>query len=171
MHNEKMNVLGISMGTRRIGVAIVSDVELVEWHVKVFRGQWGATKLHMIKKHLEKLAVFYGVQVVAMKLPSQVRSSLGLRQLTRKLRQLCERNSITIKEYTLAHLKDYCFPGTKRNKSALIEHVATRYPEVYAAGRREWRNRNPHYTKMFEAIAAADLCHKHLAGKVEVAHE
>ena len=166
MQKERIAVLGISIGTRRVGIAILKDNELVDWRVKTFKGQWCSYKLSAIQRWFEKVAEFYSVDAIALKIPGLIESSPGLKDLIGYCRAQFNCKGINVAVFTIGDLKAQFLPQGRNNKKALLECITEKFPEVYLASRKEKSNRNPHYISMFEAIGAAHLlCQKQLEEK------
>ena len=43
------SILGLSVGTKHIGIVVEDGKELIEWRVRRFRGKWSDDKLDIIK--------------------------------------------------------------------------------------------------------------------------
>lgn len=155
MPKEKTAVLGISIGTRKLGVGVIKDGELLDWRVTVFKGIWSNHKLSRIIRYIELYALRYQVLSIALKVPSLIDSSPGLQPLITTVIEQCSRDQINVGTYRIEDLKRYCFPDERSNKKALTQYLLDKFPEIYSAARKEKQNRNPYYTPMFEAIIAA----------------
>ena len=150
-------ILGISPGTRTMGLALARDGELIDWRVKTFNGFWSESKLktivHVLKTHIEDT----GVTAVALKKPDVFRSSSGLELLISELKALCHRYQIPVSMFSLKTLKEQYSKEKGFTKAAMIKRVASQFPALYADYNKEQRNRFKYYTKMFEAIAATRI--------------
>ena len=148
-------LLGISPGTRILGIAVVKNGELVEWRVKTFREKWSRDKEGAILSIIEKICAYYEIQVVSIKKIDPLYSSPQLERLQQTIVRMAKRRHIKVVQYSLSDL-DF----EKRNtvKESISEHVANRHPELRQELLRERNNRREYYTKMFEAIAMAERC-------------
>src|ERR1041385_7136966 len=146
-------ILGISPGTRVVGLAIKKNSELVEWRVKTFKGCWNFGKLRDIQYELIKYVAKYNVKMIVLKSPDGLRSSSALNKLVSEITVWAKMNRIKIVSYTLQELKDSFTEGRDSNKAEMIKQLVTAYPELRMEYSREQKNKNPYYIKMFEAIA------------------
>jgi RNase H-fold protein (predicted Holliday junction resolvase) len=149
-------LLGISPGTRIVGLAVIRKGELVEWSVKTFKEKWSKDKERAILAAIERLCRDYGVEAVSVKKVDPSRSSPELDRLQVAITALADRMQIAAVQFSLSDLDYGVRTGTKQTKGSLSEHVASRHPEFKDEYQRERGNRREYYTKMFEAIAMAE---------------
>ena len=149
-------LLGISPGTRIIGLAVIHDGELVEWKVKTFKETWSRAKRMAILEMIHRLCEYHNVGVLSVKKIDPLRSSPQLDRLLRNLIKQAKRYGIKVKLYSLSELDYDLRTGKRQTKDMLGEQVAEKHPEVKDAYLRERNNRREYYTKMFEAIAMAE---------------
>ena len=149
-------LLGISPGTRVIGLAVLHKGELVEWKVKTFKEMWSVGKRKSILATIDRICDYYGVQVVSIKKIDPFRCSPQLDALIAALVKQAEKNMLTVRLYSLSDL-DYDI-RTGKKKDTLSEQVASKHPMLRQTYLRERNNRVEYYTKMFEAIAMAEQC-------------
>lgn len=150
-------ILGISMGTRLVGVAIMRDGELIDYRVKVFKRRWSRNKEKEIFAFIEKLSEHYSATPVALKLPNPFTASKQLKRLTIKLGQFLQTKTITIHQYSIATVK--LGLGIKAsNKDEFMGQIAERYLHLRREYLKEINNRHSYYERMFEAIAVAKWC-------------
>ncbi len=105
---KKMTTLGISLGTRSIGLAVFRDGELIDWKVQCFKGYWSAAKCSLIAGTVRKHIKLYAPDSIALKTPAEARPSKNLRQLTGILNRQITREQLPLHCYTLTDLKR-CF--------------------------------------------------------------
>lgn len=151
-----MVVLGISIGTRSSGVAILADNKLVAWNTLSFKEAWSAEKRDRIIKAYHEYASTHRVTAIVVKVPP-------LSHFTEALLSLLDR----LKEYVDMHLG--CMVSYKtqkdiktalpqiRNKRDLMEHTVSLYPQLQGTHERELASRNKYHTQMFEAVIIAHL--------------
>lgn len=149
-------ILAISPGTRYIGIAFFRDGILYDWKVRSYKGIWSEDKLQKMMQYLEWLVITRVIYHIACKVPHESRSSVGIKDIVEGLKSIAEEYKISFSTYTIADLKK----GGLRNKKELSRYAADRHPELLHQLRKESVNRNPYYTRMFEAIATGMLCHK-----------
>lgn len=152
-----ITILGISPGTRTIGIAVLKDYDLIEWQVKTYRGRWTKEKLKLIIGSLEKLCDHFRIDGVALKETSPLRSSSGLILLTKSILDVAHKKNLTASLYTLDDLKRGSSSTWKHTKDELMEFITEKYAVLRKEYLKERNSLRPYYLKMFEAIAAARI--------------
>lgn len=150
-------ILGISPGTRIMGLGVVQNGELVEWQVKSFKGSWSKEKLKLILEAIENLCAHFHVTDVALKVISPLHSSKNLLVLTDRISELAKKNKVRLNKFTMQDLKKKAGDQGKNSMNDLMESITHKYPVLKREYLKERNNLNPYYLKMFEAIAAAGL--------------
>lgn len=148
-------ILGISPGTRSMGVAIIRNDDLVDWKVQTFKGRWSKSKCSGITATLQKLLEKHDIQIVAMKVIHPSRCSKELRQLIASIEAMLSDNGISLYRYTIDDLKGYVIEDGRNNKEILVQYIKQRYPELFRVCDIEERNENSYYMRMIEAVVAA----------------
>ena len=149
-------LLGISPGTRVVGLAVISKGELVEWKIKTFKEMWSKDKRKAILRAIDQLCDFHRIQVIVLKKPDPLRSSPQLDILVAAIVRQAERHGIKVEQYSLSDLDYDLQTGKKQTKDSVSEQVVEKHPELKQKFLRERNNRAEYYTKMFEAIAMAE---------------
>lgn len=150
-------ILGISPGTRIMGLGVVQNGELVEWQVKSFKGSWSKEKLKLILEAIENLCAHFQVTDVALKVISPLHSSKNLLVLTDRISELVRKNKVRLYKFTVQDLKQKVGDLGNNSMNDLMESITHKYPVLKREYLKELNNLNPYYLKMFEAIAAAGL--------------
>lgn len=148
-------ILGISPGTRSIGIAIIKDKKLIDCRIKTFKGKWSEGKLSDIVVFIESLVKDYAISHIALKTINISRTSNGLVSAIFKIKALAVRAKIVIGIFTIHDLKRHLLRGQNRNKWSLMEHISNVYPELRFECQKEQHNKNAYYLKMFESVACA----------------
>lgn len=161
-------ILGISPGTRIIGIAIWRQDRLTEWQIKTFKGSWTEGKLRDILYTLQRMIDSYEITSLAIKKPDLIHSSLALDKLVSELQLVAQRKKVKVKMYSLEELKKFCSSDRKFTKAQMIQFIAEKNPVLHFEYNKEQKNRNPYYVKMFEAIVAVMLCQKEYHDKLSV---
>jgi hypothetical protein len=151
-------LLGISPGTRIIGIAVLVKGELVEWKVKTFKEKWCDDKQAAILSIIEKLIAYYDVKTIALKKIDPLKSSFQLDSLVFEIERLGMDRDIEVKRYSLSDLNYDSRPRKRDGKAKLTESIVEKHPELKKEYFKERNNRREYYTKMFEAIAMAERC-------------
>ncbi|WP_345078706.1 hypothetical protein [Nemorincola caseinilytica] len=146
-------VLGISPGTRALGLSVIRQGELVDWRVRSFNGAWSQQKHDRILSAITRFQKEYSADVVAIKQIDLLRSSPELRSLAMSIARQAKRRSCKV---VIRSLDDLDYERRTAKRKSLTKEVARKYPEMYEEYRREQANRTEYYTRMFEAVAIAD---------------
>jgi RNase H-fold protein (predicted Holliday junction resolvase) len=151
-------VLGISAGTRSLGIAVLKNGELIDWRMKEFKGKWSKKKLNVILLMVQKYVGKYAAEGIALKVPHSKRSSRQLNQLIAALQEFAKENRVKIKTFTIEELeKKFCPVGVRANSRLLLEYALNEYPFVWPEYSRQKRAKTQYYLKLFEAILSARL--------------
>ena len=150
-------LLGISPGTRVIGLAVMHKGELIEWRVKTFKQKWSWDKQNAILATIDRLCDYYKIGTVSLKKVDPLRSSPELDKLYSGILKQAQKNHIEVAQYSLSDLDHDARTGKKQTKEGLTEKVVEKHPELKHQYLRERNNRREYYTKMFEAVAMAEL--------------
>ncbi|HYV90918.1 MAG TPA: hypothetical protein VE978_04010 [Chitinophagales bacterium] len=149
-------ILGISLGTKLIGIAILRDGELVEHRVRTFKKRWSKDKEKAIHFFIEKLIEYYSVSHVALKTSDPLKASKRLNHLHENIKQAIEKK-IELHNYSLPTVK-LGLAIKSHNKNSFMEQIAERYPELRKTYLKEINNRHSYYERTFEAIAVVKWC-------------
>jgi Holliday junction resolvasome RuvABC endonuclease subunit len=150
-------ILGISPGTRSMGLAVMKGGELIEWRVKTFKGSWSHGKLKDILFVIMEYVQAHNIKIIALKKPGMHRSSGGLDQLASELTVWAKMNRIKVLSFTLQEMKRHYSKEKNFNKAEMIKQVALQYPELYSEYNKEQRNKKAYYVKMFEAVSIIEI--------------
>jgi len=152
---KKSTVLGLSLGTRKIGLAVVKNGDLKEWCVKEFKGYWCIAKLKAIMFCVYKFCTLYGITSIAIKIPRKIGKQTGLRRVVSELERYAESQNIQIQKYSQNYLKLWYCGSDQGDFQKVIEIIVLRKPELVHEHRKEQRNYCGHYEVMFQAVAVA----------------
>jgi Holliday junction resolvasome RuvABC endonuclease subunit len=154
MRNTQQTILGISPGTRSIGLVVYRNGTLSEWRVKTFKGSWSKIKLKDILYDLKCYITEQEITILAIKRPDALRSSAGVQQIVSEIIILAKRNNIKVFLYSLKELKEHLSKEKNLTKAQMIQLAASANAELHHEYNKEQRNRNSYYIKMFEAVIA-----------------
>lgn len=154
------DILGISLGTRLVGLAVVFDGELTDFRVRTFYGAWSNEKRGEIMRSIERTIKRYGIKKVVVKTPKSYHCSQNINDLTNDLIALGERLKIKVMVCTISMILRHNKEQDLKNKKLLIQSILYKYQhqkqlaQLYA---KEQLNHAPYYVKLFEAIACTEL--------------
>ena len=123
------NTLGISPGTRYVGVAIFQDGNLHDWKIRNFIGAWSENKLESTLSYIEELIINQFIKNIACKLPHSSRCSHGLKVLIEKIKEIAKRFKIA-------------------------EYLCSKYPELIKTFNKLRASKHGYHLRAFEAISA-----------------
>lgn len=146
------SVIGVSLGTRLAGIAIIKNRELITYGVKVFKGAWSKRKQNEILMIFDKLYDHYDVKCIGIKLVSPLHSSNAVDALINCVVERAKQRGVKVMAFALHEIKKS--HGLSKRQS-LNEYVAGKYPELRREYEVEQNSFNKYYTRMFEAIAIA----------------
>lgn len=150
------NILGISIGTRNVGLAVIKDSRLRDFGIRTFPGAWSREKLENIWKAVETYMKRHEVTDVMVKMPRHTHISENIVELKDGIRELGKLFNIEVHECTLKDIRKQ-HPDVERfSKQTLVEDHAERYPEL----QKEWgagKKAKLYNKKLFESIACAEL--------------
>lgn len=153
-------VLGISPGTRNVGLAVLYNGKLTDWKIQTFQGVWSELKLQKIIHFIDRYVDGNKVTAVAIKIPDELPVSANYIQLVGTINVYFERRGIRPMYYTLSNLKKHYCPDEKINKATLRKCIVAKYPDLLPEFHNEQSNRNSYYAKVFESVASA-LMYRH----------
>jgi RNase H-fold protein (predicted Holliday junction resolvase) len=154
-----MRILGISLGTRDNGIALISQGQLIHWQLHSFQGVWSDNKLHIMLKRIDRYITHYRVRTVVIKIPPATHHTEAFLTLLKKVTELIQYRGCLVACKTKEDIKGMVPEVT--NTDSLMEYVTRHYPILLPEQAQERANRHPYQIKMFEAVLAAHLHRKH----------
>ncbi len=155
-------IIGFSLGTRSVGVAILRKEKLIHWRVHAFRQPWSQKKCQAILRKLHKLIERYQPHAIGIKIPSEPYCSKQLNRLKTTLTTALDSHNSPYTFYSVTDLKVHCFGTEKCNKKKLVACIGAKYPELTSKSIKETTNKHSHHTKLFEATIVAEIIQKKL---------
>lgn len=151
-------ILGISPGTKYIGVALFRGNDLYDWKIKTYRGVWSNEKLATVIQFIEETIISHVVNKIACKLPNADRTSKALNELMQHIKKTANEYGIEIYLYSVEEMKSK-FNQSISNKMVLALHLLENFPELKDVHTAYSRSKHRYHMKVFEAIAVALHCH------------
>ena len=154
------DILGISLGTRLMGLAVVYDGELIDFRVRAFFSAWNNEKRSEMLKTIEQAVKQYGIKKIVVKTPKPSHCSHSITDLTNDIIALGEKYNIRVMVCTISMILRNQKEQDLKNKKSLIQSIVRRYPHhkqlahLYA---KERTKEVPYYVKLFEAIACTEM--------------
>ncbi|WP_259068715.1 hypothetical protein HDF24_07370 [Mucilaginibacter sp. X4EP1] len=150
-----MVILGISIGTRSSGIAILEGNQLKVWNTISFKASWSEEKGDTIIAHYEQYIKKHNVKIVIVKIPRISHHTDGIVNLLQKVQKMITYHGCMVDYRSQAEIKE-ALPRI-RNKRDVINYTATLYPVLANHQQRELTNRNKYHLRMFEAVLVAHL--------------
>ena len=150
-------ILGVSAGTRYVGIAVLDGSNLIDWKIQTFTGSWSKQKEKAIVNAISTICRTYAITTIALKYPDPIRSSTALLQLTEKIHAHAEAYGLEICQYSLMDIFHYCHGKGKNMHEWISAYIRERYPLFTRECRKEKKASYPYYTRMFEAILVAEI--------------
>lgn len=150
-------VLGISLGTRLLGLAIISDGELLKWQTYYFPQKWNSRKRENILKVIDKWIVKYKVYSVGVKIPDVLPTSKPFMQLVGGINIITDQLGAKAIYLNLSKIKQFYYQDEPSNKHKLLSKVTKSFPELERYDIKLTSFRSQYCSKFIEAIAVAHI--------------
>lgn len=148
-----MVVLGISLGSRTTGIAIIKDNELLVARSLTLRNK--QTDNHM--DTLGNYILQYKILVVVIKLPPITHITNRLKELLHQCIALFQYHGCMVEYKESAEIKMH-MPELK-NKLHIINYATAQYTDLLPYQSKELANKQKYHIKMFEAVIIAHIKH------------
>jgi len=165
---EPVKILSIVPGTKYLGTALFYGSELRDWGIKVLNEKGIDGKVKKAKGIISDFIEKYEPQVLALKKLDLKKSSKNLNSLVRKIKEFARRKSLFICQMKLSEIKESILPQRRINKKELAQIMVSRFPELLFDFKKEEKNRNGYYERMFEAVALGISCFHKVDGKIKL---
>ena len=152
-----MVTLGISTNTRLLGLAIINQGSLVDYSIHLNKAPWSASKANKIVTSLEPCVRQYCIKSVVLSIPHAYHQTKEFQEFILRIREYFEAKNIPVWAETPEALYTFCSPGQKKTKKALMNALCLQFPQLVHCYKKEVRNKNKYYYKIFEAVAVAVL--------------
>jgi Holliday junction resolvasome RuvABC endonuclease subunit len=149
--------LGISPGTRFVGLALFKDNALLHWQTKTFCRKWSAKKFRALLKAIDVYIVENRVTRVVVKIPDNYSHLKRIDMLIGGINVLCEQAKIKPQYYTLTQLKRAYTNRREISKEALMASIAHTYPELLPEYYKSQESKTKYYHRIFDAVLAGHV--------------
>ncbi len=154
---EEMVVLGLSINTRMLGLAIIAGNLLVDYHIQLRKEPWTPRKRELILTSLQPWCTSYNIISVALSIPYEKQKSTQTKELLESITHYFSQKKIRLYSYPPQTLHSFCEEAKTKTKKEMMRKLAERYPELAHCYRKELGNRNKYYVKLFEAVGVATI--------------
>lgn len=152
-----MVTVGISTNTRLLGLAVINQNALVDYSIRLHKSSWSPSKADMILASLEPCVRQYCIKKVILSIPYVYHQTEAFKILIYRIRDFFEAKGISVIAETPEAVHPLYPPGQRKTKKALMNALIIQHPELIHCYRKEMRNKNKYYYKVFEAVAVASL--------------
>jgi RNase H-fold protein (predicted Holliday junction resolvase) len=150
-------ILGISMNTRKIGLAVITGTSLIHYSSKLCKEKWSEAKVQRIIASLLTCCKDFNIQSIALSSAYENSQTKEMVELHTKFLDALQSTSYPITVYPLQEVLD-CFKITKKKKrKPLKEALRIIYPDLERKDTNEGNIKSKYYDKMYEAIGVALL--------------
>lgn len=153
-------ILGVSAGTRYVGIAVLDGPHLIDWKVRTFSGSWSKQKEQAITEAISTYCTTYAITTIALKSPDPIRSSPALQNLTEKICACAEAEGLGICQYSIMDIFHYCHGEGKNIHEGIAAYIREKYPLFTRECHKEQKTSYRYYTRMFEAILVAEMAYR-----------
>lgn len=162
---EQVTVLGLSINTRMLGLAIVCGNLLVDYHISLRKEPWTLIKRDLILTRLQPWCTSYSINSIALSIPYENQSSIPIKELLESIKVYFNNQKITLCSYPPQTLHVFCEETQTKTKKEAMRKLTELYPELTTYYNKEQRNKNKYYVKLFEAVAVATVHSRKLRKK------
>lgn len=150
-------VLALSFNTRTMAVAVMRGTTLLHYQTSLFKERWSYQKQKRILIYLAKLLLTYQITDLALSLPYESHTTDNLESLFESLSTFFKNQKIPICSYNQEAYSVFYEEGYCQRKKAMMETISRLYPELERLYKRELRNKNKYYVRLFEAVGLAHV--------------
>ena len=158
MLKKPLKIIGINPGTRYLGIAVFQGSELMEWRIKILKGEWSKEKMKRATEIISDYIERYKPNMLAIKKLHPSRRSRNLAELTAKIKEFSRRKSLKVYQYSIKDVEEFFIEEDKLNKKNLAEAIVLENPALFHELQKEKSHKNPYYFRRFEAVALASVC-------------
>lgn len=151
------NILGISVGTRNVGFAVIKLRKPTDCRIRTFPGKWTKDKCESIWDIVETWIKRNGITDIMIKIPPPSHCSENLDELIDGIRELGIWFHAKVHTCTIEDIKAAYDIPPKSGKREMVAALIDKYPQF---GQHNWNNgkrAQAYNAKLFEALACAEL--------------
>lgn len=123
-------VLGVSLGTQNVGIAVITDNRLTDCRIKRFPEKWSKKKILLIVSALREIAAQHHVSVISLKIIHPSLAGKNINRLTGAISAMAEEGRFELETYMIDEIESRICFGERQNTSTLIEKLLCQYPEL-----------------------------------------
>jgi Holliday junction resolvasome RuvABC endonuclease subunit len=162
MLKKPLKIIGINPGTRYLGIAVFQGSELMDWRIKILKGEWSKEKMKRATEIISDFVERYEPGVLAIKKLHPSRRSQNLARLVTRIKEISKRKGIKVYQYSIKDLEEFFIQDDKLNKKNLAEAIVSENPALFHELKKEKSHKNPYHIRAIEAVALASICQSQL---------
>jgi crossover junction endodeoxyribonuclease RuvC len=167
MPTNRIKILAIDPGTRQLGVAVLSDGELLYYAVKTIRKRGSAGEvLSQARGVVARLIADYEPQYLAIEKTFFIQKSAALLNVTAdEIKAVAKAEGLPIHEYAPTVVRKIICNSGRATKKEAAKVIASKYPELsrFLEQRTKWEEL--YYANMFDAVGVGLAANLELARK------
>jgi crossover junction endodeoxyribonuclease RuvC len=165
MSADQTRILAIDPGTRELGVAVLSEGELLYYGVKTIRRRGSASEiLNQVRQVILRLIADYKPRYLAIERMFLIHKSAALLNVTAdEIKVVAKEQGLAVYEYAPTVVRKMICRTGKATKKQAAKIIAGQYPELarYLEQRSKWETL--YYANMFDAIAVGLCCQQEMS--------
>ena len=151
-----MITIGVSLNSRIVALAIIRKNILLDYKVRLYKKQWSTSKVNDMIALFRSCSKEYSIKKITVTIPHSHHTNKRIQTLIKTIRNFCHQKQISFLPcYQVAF--DKFLQKERARKKALMLKMVKHYPELAPIYKKEIRNKNKYYYKLFEAVAAATI--------------
>jgi Holliday junction resolvasome RuvABC endonuclease subunit len=158
MPKRFLKIMGINPGTRYLGIAVFQGAELMDWRIKILKGKWSKEKMKKAISIIWDFIERHGINYFVIKKLHPSRRSLDLARFVARIKEFSRRKGLKAYQYSIKDLEEFFIKEGKLNKKNLAEIIVSEYPVLFHELKKEKKNKNAYFGRMFEAVALGLAC-------------
>jgi Holliday junction resolvasome RuvABC endonuclease subunit len=160
MPTKHPNILAIDPGTKEIGVAVLTGLELRYFGVKTIRRrQSPQTVLGEAARHITALINEYEPESLAIEKTFLIQKNAALLNVVAaEIKHTARRRGLTIYEYAPTEVRKFICQSGKATKRETAQRICERYPELARYLTRPTKWEEMYWANMFDAVAVGVTC-------------
>jgi len=156
-------ILGLSVNARMLGLAVISENEIVYFDIQKRDGAWTSRKKEMILASVESRCKHYNIKNIALSLPYETQLSSQTKELVESLKEHFNKNNISLCIYSPRTLRT--FYQDPKPKKEIMRELALQHIELSFYYKMEMKIKHKYYIKLFDAVEVGKIHFRRIKGK------
>ena len=167
MHTNPIKILAIDPGTKQIGIAMLSDGELLYYGVKTIRTRSSPGEvLKQAQYIVSRLIADYEPQYLAIEKTFIIQKSAALLNVVAdEIKATAKREGLMVFEYAPLLVRKLICKTEKATKKGAARIIALSFPELTRFVQRQSKWETLYYANMLDAVAVGLVCFEELSSK------